>query len=245
MFTRCQACHTVYPVNAALLARGQGKFRCGKCRKVGNALEALFDQWPDAGQAAPAAGDLPELGAALSLKNTPPAEAGDDSSGTPVQPRRRTLQRVVWVGGGLVLLVIIAIYTSSYFGQPLLEHPRLQPLLIQLGIRQPPPATPFRDLAAIELVSREMKAHPDRPGILLLNATIVNRASQRQAYPAIEITLLDMAGEVMQAGLFQPKDYLSRSAELRSGMAPGAFLSIALELPDPGIPAVGFELQFR
>ena len=43
MYTRCPGCHTVHPVNAALLASGGGRYRCGKCNKVNNALEALFD----------------------------------------------------------------------------------------------------------------------------------------------------------------------------------------------------------
>ena len=56
MFTRCPGCHTVHPVNAALLARGGGRYRCGKCNRAGNALDALFDDWPEAGEAPPAAG---------------------------------------------------------------------------------------------------------------------------------------------------------------------------------------------
>ena len=50
MYTRCQACHTVHPINAELLSRAAGQYRCGKCKKLSNALDALFDEWPSAGE---------------------------------------------------------------------------------------------------------------------------------------------------------------------------------------------------
>ena len=53
---------TVHPVNAALLAQGSGRYRCGKCNKTSNALEHLFDDWPAAGDKPAGAGDLPVLG---------------------------------------------------------------------------------------------------------------------------------------------------------------------------------------
>ena len=65
MYTRCKGCHTVHPVNASLLARAGGKFRCGKCNKTGNALEALFDEWPEAGEKPPKTGPIPNLGLAI------------------------------------------------------------------------------------------------------------------------------------------------------------------------------------
>ena len=67
MYTRCKGCHTVHPVNASLLARADGKFRCGKCKKTGNALEALFDEWPEAGEKPPETGPIPDLGLAIDL----------------------------------------------------------------------------------------------------------------------------------------------------------------------------------
>jgi hypothetical protein len=83
-----------------------------------------------------------------------------------------------------------------------------------------------------------------RQGVLLLTATIVNRAAQNQGYPDIEVTLLDIRGRQLARQLFKPGDYLSRSAQLRDGMTPQAYLTFSLEMLDPGDEAVGFELQF-
>ena len=68
MFTRCTACHTVHPVNAALLAQGGGRYRCGKCKQVNDALASLFDEWPAAGDRPPTAGDVPVLGLSIDLE---------------------------------------------------------------------------------------------------------------------------------------------------------------------------------
>lgn len=247
MYTRCQACHTVHPVNAALLARGQGRFRCGKCKKIGNALEALFDSWPDPGQAPPRPGSLPELGAPLQLA----ANAGDAVSdaaqedavaeGETNRPAPRRLLRAAWITAGIVVLVVIGLNLARFFGIPLWHEAVPQPAGEAAATANPP----FRDLDRIEIVSREMIAHPARPGTLQLNATLVNRAERSQPYPDIEVTLLDIDNRVVGHRLFAPADYLSRTAALRRGMTPGAYVILSLDLPDPGVEAVGFELKFH
>jgi hypothetical protein len=67
-------------VNAALLAQGGGRFRCGKCNKIGNALECLFDEWPAAGEKPPAAGELPVLGLSIDLSAAEQARRAPDGT---------------------------------------------------------------------------------------------------------------------------------------------------------------------
>ena len=118
-------------------------------------------------------------------------------------------------------------------------------MLIESGLKEAPPTPLFRAPDQIELVSRELKPHPLRSGVLQLTATIVNRASEKQAYPDIDVTLLDVRGRRLSRQLFQPGDYLAHTAELRVGMTPGAYLGLEIELLDPGESAVGFEVQFK
>lgn len=255
MYTRCQACHTVHPVNAAILAQGGGKYRCGKCHKVGNALESLFDEWPQAKQQAARPGSLPELGLTLSVaahtrSSAVPEESGpvdDDSTiaETPDASDGWPRQRILWVSAASVLTFFIALNLVTFFQQPLPGLSRMQSTLVRLGIKNAPPEPSFRALDRIELLSRELKAHPFRPGVLQLTATIVNRANRAQPYPDIEVTLYEVHGRQLSRKIFEPGDYLTRSAELRNGMVPQAYLTLSVEMPDPGDSAVGFELQFR
>lgn len=217
-------------------------------------MEALFDEWPQASQQGTRPGDLPELGLKISLSpaedsgaTATEAEAayGPGIEETPKAAGGWPWQRFFWAGAVLALAIIITFNLASFFQQPLPNLSRLQSTLVRLGLKQAPPDPPLRVPDRIELISREMKAHPSRPGVLLLTATIVNRAEHTQPYPGIDVTLLDIRGRQLSRQLFKSADYLTRSSELRDGMGPQAYFTLSLEMPDPGDGAVGFQLQFR
>jgi len=254
VFTRCTGCHTVHPVNAALLAVGAGRYRCGKCNKLNNALESLFDEWPAAGAQPTRAGDTPVLGDALDLKaaakaRREPTEAPTDPEDDATEPARgraaRWLLRAAWIAGGFAVLLVIAVQWSRFLGEPLLDRAAIKSTLVRAGLQAPPPRAAFRDLDRIHLVRRELRSHPTRPGHLRLSATLVNRAAQSQPYPDIDVALLDAAGEVVLRQHFVPADYLAPGAPDGAGLAPHAYLPLVLDLEDPGVRAVGFELEFK
>jgi len=247
VFTRCQACHTVHPLTAALLARGAGRYRCGKCNKVGNALESLFDEWPDSGQQGTRPGPIPTLGVPLTLAPAAPSQPGKaDSSAAATQPDgppRRWLLRFTWIVMGILLAGVVTVQLADFLARPIFEPGSLTAVLEKLGLRDPPPAAPFSDVRLIDLLGGEMQAHPSRPGVLLLGATIINRAGQHQPYPDIQVTLLDIHGGTLARRRFSADEYLPGSDALRRGMAPDSWLPFTLELLDPGELAVGFELE--
>ncbi len=252
MYTRCQGCHTVHPVNAVLLSRAKGQYRCGRCKKLANALDALFDEWPSAGEVPAPTGEPPILGGAIALEQ-PEAPATPDTEEAPLpDPTNLSASarkagpwlRVSWIAAGLVLLVGSAYWVGSYFGYINIDRETVDRSLVSLGVKDAPPAAPFRDTGSIELVSREMLSHPSRPRVLLLNATIVNRARQPQPYPEIQVKLFNLDNEVISERRFRPTDYLTSTSTLRDGMTPDAYLRFSLEMLDPGERAVGFELEF-
>ncbi len=254
MFTRCAGCHTVHPVNASLLAQGAGKYRCGKCKQNNNALESLFDEWPDPGDHPPVAGELPVLGIKLDLEAAKQArlEPGEvplftDEEGGEDQRSRRSKKklRVAWVTTAIALLFFVSAYLADFFQQPLLDFPGVKDMLIETGLMDPSPAAPLRNLDQIQLLSRDMRSHPTRPDALSLSLTIVNRAPRSQTFPKLEVILLDSAGQPLLSRMFEPDEYLAEGADIETGMTPEAYLHINLVLADPGRQAVGFELQFR
>ena len=253
VFTRCPACHTVHPVNAALLTQGRGKYRCSKCNKVAFALLALFDDWPEAGQKPASIGDIPTLGQNLDLKKAEQSrlnpEADDQENGEPEDaPSAATGKpwlRLLWVSAAIVLVVIVLFQWAEFNGKPLLEQSLIQDALIQTGLKEPPPREVFRDTNLIHLVSRQLSSHPTRPDTLQLSATIVNRAPRSQPYPGLEVILLDAGGNTLASHEFAPEDYLAGGKRARPGMSPQAYLPLVLDLPDPGEQAVGFELDFK
>ncbi|MEE8496199.1 MAG: zinc-ribbon and DUF3426 domain-containing protein [Xanthomonadales bacterium] len=253
MYTRCP-CHTVHPVNALVLAQVRGKYRCGKCKQISNALESLFDQWPDPGDHPPAAGKLPLLGFKLDLAAAKQArlssgeassiaekEGGADQG---AQRGKKTL-RAAWIAAAIALLILVTVYLAEFFQLPLLDSSGFENLLVKTALKEPSPTTPWRDLDQVQLLSRDMRSHPTRPDTLSLSLTIVNRASRSQAFPKLEVDLLDSSGQTLVSRLFEPDEYLAEGTDIETGMTPQAYLHISLDLADPGHQAVGFELHFR
>jgi len=254
MYTRCPGCHTVHPVNALLLAQERGNYRCGKCKQTNNALESLFDEWPDPGDHPPVAGKLPVLGFNLDLEAAKqarprPREASffiDEEGGKERSTRRsKKMLRAAWITTVITLLILVTAYLAEFFQQPLLDSPGVQDMLVKTGLKEPLPTAPFRNLDQIQLLSRIMHSHPTRPDALRLSLTIVNRAPRSQAFPKLEIILLDSGGQTLISHLFDSDQYLAEGADIETGMTPEAYVHISLDLADPGRQAVGFELQFR
>ena len=251
MYTRCPACHTVHPVNAALLAQGSGKYRCGKCNKSASALDSLFDAWPEPGEKPPCSGDTPVLGLAIDLekasasRQTPQNEGAEPDEGLPSAASTNWQLRLAWVIAAVLLAAVVLFKLADYFDQPVAEQPIVRSTLETLRLSEPEPEQPFRDLEQIHLVSRELVALEPDSGSLRLNATIVNRANRRQPFPVLAVTLLDAEGTTVASHQFQPEEYLADKARSGLGMTPHAFLPLSLDIEDPGLQAVGFELQFR
>lgn len=246
MFTRCTACHTVHPVNAALLAQGGGRYRCGKCKQSNDALACLFDEWPDAGDRPPAAGDMPVLGLAIDMEAAARSrqeaiDAADEVAAAMPSAGHNRAMRFGWMALAAATLITVIFLAADYFGRPL----PMRDTLVRFGVLDPLPSEPYRNLSYIHLVSRDLRTHPTRPGALQLSATIVNRAARTQPYPVLEVLLLNSAGMELSRQRFEPKDYLARGIPRDSGMTPQAYLPLVLDLDDPGARAVGFEINFR
>lgn len=254
MYTRCPACHTVHPLNAALLAAGAGRYRCGKCNKVSDALESLFDDWPEPSARPPQPGDIPVFGLSLDIEAAEHSRQAPPDSG-PGEPRSEAdttrgraskwWLRMAWILGAIVVVAVAAWQWAEFQDKALLERPEVEAALVRLGLREPLPDTPFRNLDRIHVVSRQLTSHPYLPGQLRLTATIVNRAKRTQPYPEIEVTLLDAANQVVTKKRIAPADYLDPASAPGAGMVPQAYLPLVVDLPDPGRQAVGFEIAFR
>jgi hypothetical protein len=236
------------------LARGGGQYRCGKCRKVCNALEALFDEWPNAGDRPPSSGELPVLGLPIDLEKARKSRLNPDEAALTGEQAEvpgayaRTgsgLARITWIFLAFVIAVVVVFEFMKFEQTSLTDLPYVDSAMTRLGLKPPLEKPVFRDLGRINLVSRELKSHPLKAGTLQLTATIVNRASRPQPYPGLEVILLDATGDAVSRTRFTPSDYLADGASLDSVMTPEAFLPLSLDLPDPGNEAVGFELNFH
>ena len=97
------------------------------------------------------------------------------------------------------------------------------------------------ELLSIE--SSDLQADTQRPGVIVLNALLRNRAPFAQEFPDLELTLTDQAERAVIRKVLRPRDYLQeRKAAVATGMNGGAEEAVRLFLDTGGILATGYQL---
>lgn len=141
-------------------------------------------------------------------------------------PRKKPyggLDTALWSSGIVLLLVLLAIQYVYAMRNDLARTAEFRPVLEQLCAvvqnfaRCEIPLR--RDLTQIELQGRSIRPHPRFENAVLVNVTLLNKASFRQAYPAIEFTLADFNGALIARRRFQPADYILTDIDITQGLA--------------------------
>jgi len=243
MYTRCPQCKTSHPLTAALLAHARGLVQCGPCGRTFSALSFLFDEWPSGEAHGPAKG--PDAGPPVLEPGTKDTETESESSeNDELEEKRAKIRNLVWSIATVVLVLLTCANVIWTFREPLLEIPRISALVERTGNAQAEQEGLLKDPQKIQLVSRDIHTHPTRSGILILSLTFVNLSQSNQAFPELEITLLDAANQPVARRRLLPTDYLREGADIEAGLSADVYLPVLLELGDPGEQAVGFEIQF-
>jgi predicted Zn finger-like uncharacterized protein len=243
MYTRCPRCKTVHPLKAASLSHAHGLVQCGQCGRSFSALSFLFDEWP-AGQAYRPHKDASKGAPVLGATPRQHADGVDDSKNDEPIEARTSGKRWAW-GLATAMLVALTLANAAWtFRDSLAEYPLIGDWLQHTDWLEPGVDRLLQDPAKLQLVSRDMHAHPTRSGVLVLSITFVNLARHSQVYPVLEITLLDAVNRPVARRNMQPADYLRPGADISAGLAPDVYLPVLLEFADPGMQAVGFEIHF-
>ena len=79
---------------------------------------------------------------------------------------------------------------------------------------------PLRDAAMsyLSIESSDLQADPAHRGLLILTATVRNRASWPLAYPYLELTLTDAQDQIVVRRALAPADYAGGTADLAHGI---------------------------
>lgn len=267
MLTRCPGCSTAFRVTPEQLKARAGKVRCGHCSAVFNALEMLEDA-PPAAEAVEAASPPPEAAPPASVEtpqpelfveNSPPAtiesapgeEAANNESvdillegigsNAETPPSRGRL--LAWSLAVLVVLGIFVVQAAYVFRAELAQaEPDLRPLLLDmcsvLDCDIPLPRKP--DLVGIE--ASDLHPDPQQKPLLVLAATLKNRAPFAQDYPHLELTLTDVRDQPVLRKVLSPVEYLAQGTNAREGFAANGDLTVSLWLDTGEVVASGYRL---
>ncbi len=250
--TNCPSCRTAFRVTPEQLKARAGKVRCGHCQAVFNALESLEDQPPaqETGGAAPVDEELqssPEPPQPMpEIDVVAPAEPDEgglaDDFGQAAQPASRW--RLAAWGIGCVLGLLLIAAQGAYFLRTELAaiYPEWRPILEELcGLVEcdiPLPHKP--ELVGIE--SSDLHPDPQTKNLLVLAATLKNRAPFVQAYPHLELTLTDTHDQPILRKVFAPAQYLAQGTEASAGFAANGDLAVSLWLDVGELGASGYRL---
>ncbi|WP_301103010.1 DUF3426 domain-containing protein [Propionivibrio sp.] len=97
----------------------------------------------------------------------------------------------------------------------------------------------------VELVNIEMsdlQTDPARGNLLVLNASLRNRANYGQAYPSLELSLTDTQDAAIARRVFPPSEYLSAKTPADQPFAANSDITVRLWIDAKGISAAGYRL---
>ncbi|MBW8367400.1 MAG: DUF3426 domain-containing protein [Arenimonas sp.] len=139
---------------------------------------------------------------------------------------------------GLMLQVMLA--DRARLAKDPAWRPRLETVCGLLRCSLPP----WHEPAAFRITNREVQPHPTAPGTLLVTTSFRNDARWPQAWPLMEVALLDLDGQALGLRRFEPSAYLG-SPPVLPLIAPGQSAIATLEILDPGKRAVAFTFDFH
>jgi predicted Zn finger-like uncharacterized protein len=178
-----------------------------------------------------AARELPEHGRWLEEVTSPTASPVEQSLTRPFAIVAALL--VVTLAGQLVFH-----FRSTIASRVPALRPAFEGLSEALGSKLPLP----RHAELLSIETSDLQTDPERNKLLSLQATLRNRASYAQAYPALELTLTDTNDKAVARRVFLPEQYLPPAALDDESLPANADVEIRLWLEAREIHAAGYRL---
>ena len=217
----------------------------------GHATAASTDAAPftaastDASAAAPNASDVAPLTATRSAASPTETIARPVTGGASVswEHRGEGSRRWLWIAF-VPLLALVLAAQAAYQLRHLLAAwvPGLRPALVAgcqwIGCRIEPPRA--RDRLSIE--ASELQADAAHRGLLVLTATLRNRADVAVAYPYLELTLTDLQQQAVARRAFAPVEYAGGTAQVEAGIPANGEIALKLFIDASATQQQGYRL---
>jgi len=276
-FTRCPSCKTIFRVTSAQLAIRAGQVRCGHCHEVFDGVAQLLSLAPQRRDAREEAEfDEAALGPptvtlrnAHALEPAPEADAreaaDDDTAFAETEPSdaeanyaarfswqekqaRRPAPGWLYAASIPLLLVVLAGQALFHFRDAIAAHwPATKPALIRLCAAAGCEVRPLQEINALSIDASDLQADPAHRGLLILTATIRNRAAYPLAYPYLELTLSDVQKQTQQDVVvvrraFTPQEYASGTVDLVGGIPANGDVNVKLFIDASATTQAGYQV---
>jgi predicted Zn finger-like uncharacterized protein len=248
LYTRCPGCTTIFRVTEPQLALRDGQVRCGHCRTVFNGREQLISlaPSPDAEQEYDELAQGPPtvtLRSARALEPPPPPppeepqpqEADEvDYENRFAWDRKKPRRPRTALYATLIPLLMLALVLQSVFhfrDVIAANWPGAKPLLSKACDVAGCAIRPLNDVNALTIDGTELLSDPAHQGLLILTATLRNRARYPIDYPYLELSLTgvqESTGKVpiVARRVLAPSDYAGGTTDLAAGMPPNREMQV-------------------
>ena len=251
LVTLCPGCGTTFRVNAAQLQAHGGDVRCGHCQRVFNGFATLItvNESTIENLLQPTVKTEATFEKYLPVPHegnvTPDWEQSDAESSAGLfddEPIKKSSG--AW-GLASLLLMLALIGQIAFVNRTKLTmikpeiRPHLEHYCALIGCQVPYP----QDIGQLGIESSDMQKNPTRqPEVTTMRAVIGNHAPFPQAFPALQLLLLDAQGQVIASRIFTAADYLLEEDKTRQFIQPQHEIDIRLDFDSSNLGALGYRL---
>lgn len=265
MITVCPTCRTVFRITQEQLAARDGRVRCGNCSAIFDARETLRSAEPESGDrlrpppiltepeqvpadspVAPVAENVwlnPDTATLAPPVEPPEQQPPEMDPVSPAAEPARAWRRAGWITASTLLLVgLMAQAAFHYRGEIALLFPEIRPRLAELCASLACEIPLPRRAELISIESSDLQADPANPNVMVLTATLRNRAAFLQSYPSLELTLTNTQDQALARRVLGAQDYLGPRASVGAGFAANSELHVKVSMDASSLKATGYRL---
>lgn len=234
---RCGHCRTIFDGTANLIRLAPAAAMSGHDPATGpltvtlRHAHALEPVPAAAGSASLHAGRV-TVDAAAKPPAPPPAEPHVDYEQRFAwdRPQRRSRAALaLYAAATIALLLLFAGQLAWHYRDVLSAHlPSTRPLLARMCGIGGCEIKPLRDIRWLSIDASDLQADPAHKGLLILTATLRNRAPYAVAFPHLELTLTDGQDTVVVRRALAPSEYLGGTQDAAAGIAGNGEVAVKL-----------------
>jgi hypothetical protein len=147
-----------------------------------------------------------------------------------------------WLASALALIGLAVQGGYRYRGDVATLLPESKPLLQRICIEFGCEIPLSRRVELLSIEASDLQADSANPSVMVLTATLRNRAAFVQAFPALELSLTDPQDQTIARRVLSAQEYAPRGTRVDSGFAAGGELLVRVYMEAASLKATGYRL---
>jgi predicted Zn finger-like uncharacterized protein len=161
----------------------------------------------------------------------------------PAAAAAKKARRWPWLLSALLMFIVLLAQAGYYYRTAvILLVPEAKPWFAQLCDFIGCELTLPRRIELMSIEASDLQADTTNPSVMVLSATLKNRAIFNQQLPLLELTLTDAQEQPVVRRVLSPQDYLGKTPVPPAGFAAGSELAVKVFVEGSQVKATGYRL---